>query len=71
MATNYTQRLSVAEQIMRQGHGVVAIAQSHVDKIWVKEADYHVPANATDVYVWYTGYTGDTANAAYGTTIPT
>jgi hypothetical protein len=67
MATNAAQRVAIAEIIMRQGNGVIAIANprgSSVDAILVKEPDCHVPANATDIKSWYE-YTGNGANTAY------
>ena len=71
MATNAAQRLTIALQIMRQGNGVLAIANprgSSVDAILVKEPDCHVPANATDIKSWYE-YTGNGANTAYGLSV--
>lgn len=67
MATNAAQRVAIADAIMRQGNGVIAIPNprgSTVDAILVKEPDYRVPANAVDVNVWYE-YTGNGANTAY------
>ncbi|MEN6537926.1 MAG: hypothetical protein ABFD60_07850 [Bryobacteraceae bacterium] len=70
MATNAAQRETIARQIMEKGYAI-AIANprgSSVDAILVKEFDYHVPANATDVKVWYE-YTGNNANTAYGLSV--
>lgn len=70
MATNATQRFTIAKQIMEKGYAV-AIANprgSDVDAILVKESDYHVPANATDIVGWYE-YTGNAANTAYGLSV--
>lgn len=67
MATNAILRERIARKIMQDGKAI-AIANPlgpDVDKVYVKEFDYHVPANATDIYVWYTSYTGNQANTAY------
>ena len=70
MATNAAQRATIAKQIMEKGYAI-AIANprgSAVDAIIVKEFDYHVPANATDINIWYE-YTGNAANTAYGLSV--
>jgi hypothetical protein len=70
MATNAAQREEIAAQIMLAGYGV-AIANprgSTVDAILIKEFDYHIPANATDIYSW-TEMTGNAANTAYGLSV--
>jgi hypothetical protein len=67
MATNATERELIAQRIMQLGTGVLAIANpcgAAVDAILIKEPDYHVPANATEVVV-RKEYTGDAANSAY------
>ena len=66
MATNATQREQMAAKLMRDGTAV-AIANprgSTVDAILVKEFDYHVPANATDIVSW-TEFTGNACNTNY------
>jgi hypothetical protein len=67
MATNATQRETIAQAIMRKGNGVVCIANprgASVDVILIKSPSYRVPANSTDVKVWVE-MTGDDANAEY------
>lgn len=67
MATNAALRQQMAEKLMRDGLAIVAIANprgSSVDAILVKPANYHIPANATDIVVWYE-YTGNACNTAY------
>jgi len=67
MATNATERESIAQRAMQLGRGVVAIANPRgatVDAILIKEPDYHAPANAADIVIWKE-YTGDAANSAY------
>ncbi len=70
MSTTAAQRESIAQKIMRQGNGVIAIANprgASVDAILLKEPDCHAPANATDVVSWFE-LTGDAASAAYSVT---
>ena len=67
MPTNAAEREVIAQNIMKRGIAVIAIANPRgpdVDAILVKPASYHIPANATDVHVWYE-MTGDGANSAY------
>jgi len=66
MATNAALRQQMADKLMRTG---VAIAIANPrgatpDAILVKEFDYHVPANATDVVGW-TEFTGNACNTNY------
>jgi len=70
MATNAAQREEIARQLTLAGYGVFIANPrgSTVDAILCKEFDYHVPANATDINVWYE-YTGNAANTAYGLSV--
>lgn len=66
MATNALLRAQMAEKLMRDGTAV-AIPNPRgatVDAILVKEFDYHVPANATDIKSW-TEFTGNACNTNY------
>ena len=68
MATSAAERETIAQQIMRLGTGTIAIANPRgagVDAILVKQANCHIPANGTAIYIWYE-YTGDGAKSAYG-----
>lgn len=70
MATNAAQREEIGRQIMLAGYGV-CVANPRgptVDAILIKEFDYHVPANATDINIWYE-YTGNAANTAYALSV--
>jgi hypothetical protein len=67
MATTAGERELIAQRIMQLGTGVIAIPNprgASVDAVLIKEPDYHVPANATDIVCWVE-MTGDAANAAY------
>jgi len=70
MATTAAQRESIAQQIMRLGQGITAIANprgADIDAILIKRPDYHTPADSVTVVGWVE-YTGDAAAAAYSVT---
>jgi len=67
VATNATQRETIAQNIMKSGQAVVCIANPRgesVDAILIKPANCHAPANTSDVVSWFE-LTGDAANSAY------
>jgi hypothetical protein len=70
MATNAAKRVEIARQIMLAGYGICIPNPrgSAVDAILIKEFDYHMPANATDIKSW-TEMTGNAANTAYGLSV--